>query len=254
MQEALYKPVDVEGPQGLWGFFNTKYPKLTASSDGYLVIVAPDERLQRLDDFTLHQEQSFWDFTFSSAAKGLKDRCARGFAEAAGSGNTENSVMCAVNDGVVAWQGVGTTHSHVIWNKKEGAVTPFNDIAESLIADRTKFGGTERPCLPLISVQADTGAPDFVRNLREWRGTLTAAFTDAGMTREDTGFSHYTTCTGRDPREGGRMTVELWSKEHHSVASLTQFVRHWNGLWDNPISVNPMGLQYGAIRPAILKP
>ena len=251
MQEALYKPVDVEGPNGLWGFFNTPHPNLTASKDGYLVTVAADEAVCRLDDFTPQQERAFWDFTFAKAVEGLNDPAKRGFSKNV-EDTTTHTVMVALNDGPAAWQGVGTLHGHVIWAEKDAL--PSN-ICERLIADRTKFAGNGDIHLPVAMGGVGLSGKNYADDIRTMRRMLRESFADAKAGPEDIGFSLYTAAAyPDDPRRGGRMLVELWTQAHHPVASLSQWTRYWNGLWDKPVSGNAMGLQYKAFRPEPLKP
>jgi hypothetical protein len=251
MQKNLEKRADVTGPAGLWGLFNTA-ESFTASKDGYLLTMAP-AGIQTLDDFTAEQEQQFWDFTFDSAAAGLKDPAARGHTEgtATSEAGTEYVTMCAINDGVAAWQAVGSVHGHIVWSQKEN--DPGN-VEERLAADRTRIvgGDVNNIYRPLGRAEVPLNQPEYGTAIRAARSSLREEF-GAAAKGEEVSFSLYTkNASASDPRRDGVMVVEMWSPSHHALASLSGFIRSWNNpdyAQSNPVSPHKMGYQYAAFVP-----
>lgn len=228
MLDAFYITANVSNPDdGMWGFFNTRRRQFRASKDGYLITAPPNEKAWRLDVLTEGQEAAFWDFNFSKATEGLKDRSYRGYKTTERKPR-ECTVMVAVNDGAPAWQGVGTIHGHVIWTKAQSLP---GDLRERLIADRTVIAGaTSNHYRPYASCEIDLSKPDYAADIRHARKCLRDHFVDPTTPRDEIGYSLYTQCSyNHDPRKGGRLVVELWTKDHHSLTSISGMVRYWTG-------------------------
>ncbi len=235
MLTPLIKTASMDGPDGLWGVFNNTR-ELTCSKDGYLLSITRED-IGRFDDMTPEQERQFWDFTFTAATEGLHDPSKRGLAPSAE--QPENcGVVCLVNDGTAAWQNVGTSHAHIVWTSTPETI---GDLQKRLQEDRAFYAGGET-YLPLATTTITLNAATVADDIRAARQTLRDQFQkEAG----DICFSLYTkTPQQEDPRKGADFVIEAWSKEHHSVSSLSQSVRYWNGLWGSPINPQAMGLKY----------
>lgn len=235
--EPLKKPVHATGPNGLWATFNN-VANLTCSVDGYQLSIARPG-ITRLDDMTPAEEDAYWNFSFSRAADGIASTENRAVNPSDIVQSAKPcSVVFAMNDGIGAWQNVGTTHGHIVWTTTPESI---GDIQNHLRKDRRLFTSTpDTDYLPLANTSVDLSAPAFARNIRQARESLRKEFKGT-----DLSFSLYTQKpTDRDPREGSLMVIEAWSKDHHSIGSLSQFIRYWHGLYASPITAGGPGLRF----------
>lgn len=235
--QTLVKPRHASGPNGLWATFNNA-ANLTCSVDGYqLSITKPD--VTRLDDMTLDEEKAYWNFTFSQAAKGLASPANRATQP---SDIVESAKPCSVafalNDGTGAWQNVNTVHGHIVWTTSPEKI---GDMKEHLRKDRRLFSADpSKDYAPLAETSVDLSRSDFAERIRNARKYLQDKFNGTPIS-----FSLYTDKpTDRDPREGSRLMIEAWTPEHHSIGSLSQFIRYWHGLYESPLTQGGPGIRY----------
>lgn len=229
----LIKPCALEGPNGLWVYYNN-HPYHGCSPDGYALSLTPP-KIARLDDMNAAQENEFWDFTFQLAANGIHNPDGRGSADArpARANVGPCPVFVALNDGISTWQTVGSVHGHVVWTAQDSNLAGI-DLEETMTKERSALCGGEDGYYPEAAIEIVLTPENSGHAIRAARHALRDNF----IWKTSPDFAIYTKMASfDDPRHGASVVVEAWTHDHHSLLSLSNVMRAYTGI--RPLSASP---------------
>jgi len=178
---------------------------IKASALHYLVI--PKKEVVRLHDLNTQEQVSIWKYMEELAVKATQ---VRGI----------NNIIISLNDGFLACQGVGHLHIHIVgFEEKES----FNleEKLDTLLQNFNKepLNYIDRIIIHCRISELGEKIPQAIKN----------------YLNEGSGFSLFSERLFNDPSEPQDFVLQVFSKEHPRIYSITHLIRVMNGLKQEPI-------------------